>query len=60
MSADYRLLPEASGLDILGDLDSLWEWVFSGLQKELAPGIEVDLDKILLQGESAGIYLQEL
>jgi acetyl esterase/lipase len=54
---DYRLLPESTGLDILEDIDDFWTWVQKDLQAYLASigsGVEVDLDKILCYGESAG------
>jgi Tfp pilus assembly PilM family ATPase len=55
VSPDYQMLPEANGMDIMQDLSDFWQWVDQDLQKQLATGIEVDLDKILLEGGSAGL-----
>lgn len=57
VSPDYRLLPEAKGMDILEDMDDFWKWVQTDL-----PGIvaartgnsEVDLESVVVAGESAG------
>lgn len=65
VSADYRLLPESTGLDILDDLEAFWDWVRrdsngDGLQAFLAdkhPSLALDADRILAEGESAGGYL---
>ncbi|KAE9372865.1 alpha/beta-hydrolase [Stipitochalara longipes BDJ] len=57
VSPDYRMLPEANGLDIMKDLSDFWDWVHSGLQKELGSGIEIDYGKILIERGSAGGYL---
>lgn len=62
VSANYRLLPESNGIDILEDVDSLFEWLFSSLDKLLAavlevPGLRADLSHLLVMGESAGGYL---
>ncbi|KAK3082289.1 hypothetical protein LTS18_007845 [Coniosporium uncinatum] len=66
ISPDYRLMPEASGLDILSDLADFWKWVRSGLQQELyrmsdvlgwKQEVNVDTNDTLVIGESAGGYL---
>lgn len=63
ISADHRLLPECKGTDIMEDLESFWDWVRrpeDGLQSYLAakyPSLELDVDRILAEGESAGGYL---
>ncbi|KAJ7583866.1 Alpha/Beta hydrolase protein [Mycena floridula] len=60
VTADYRLLPEAKGKDLLEDLDDLWKWlhdVFPAFLAESAPGFSPDLTKILSTGESAGGYM---
>ncbi|EOO00757.1 putative alpha beta hydrolase fold-3 domain protein [Phaeoacremonium minimum UCRPA7] len=63
ISADYRLLPECQGLDILDDLEVFWGWVRrdnDGLQAFLNskyPSLALDTDRILAEGESAGGYL---
>jgi hypothetical protein len=58
VSADYRLMPESNGLDMLEDLSDFWTWVRGGeLQKTLdgfKPGVEADLEKVIAYGESAG------
>lgn len=51
---DYRMLPEANGLDIMKDLSDFWEWVYTGLSQELGAGIEIGFGKILIEGGSAG------
>jgi len=66
VNPDYRLLPEASAVDLLDDLDDLWKWISTELanavreQSKIASGaksgLEVDLDRILVQGESGGGY----
>ncbi|KAJ7583890.1 Alpha/Beta hydrolase protein [Mycena floridula] len=60
VAADYRLLPEAKGKDLLEDLDDLWKWLhkdFPTFLAESAPGFSPDLTKILSTGESAGGYM---
>jgi hypothetical protein len=32
VSPDYRMLPEANGLDIMKDLSDFWEWGTYGLE----------------------------
>ena len=57
MAADYRLLPESNGLDIMDDASDFWAWVRGGLQghlTEVRPGIKADLGRIIAYGESAG------
>lgn len=62
MSADYRLLPESNGNDILADIADLWKWIREDLQPylntvsaESTP--QVDFDHIISIGDSAGGYL---
>jgi acetyl esterase/lipase len=65
VSANYRFLPEATGLEILEDVDDFWSWLHSDDLKDLLAThetpIELDLDKVLSAGDSAGgllsIYL---
>ena len=61
VSADYRLLPEATGQDILRDIHHLWRWVYSDLQEFLSVCSllkpQVDLFHILVVGESSGGWL---
>ncbi|KAJ9615822.1 hypothetical protein H2200_001899 [Cladophialophora chaetospira] len=57
---NYRLLPEANGLEILEDVHDFWAWLKTDFQtylKKEAEGVEVDLGKVLVTGESAGGYL---
>jgi acetyl esterase/lipase len=57
VAADYRLMPECNGSDIMEDLSDFWTWVRDGLQSHLStvrPGIEADLEKVIAYGESAG------
>jgi acetyl esterase/lipase len=60
VSPAYRLLPEASGSDILEDIKNFWEWVhksFPTFVAEKWPGLTVDLNRTATLGESAGGYL---
>ncbi|KAE8449662.1 hypothetical protein EG329_007992 [Mollisiaceae sp. DMI_Dod_QoI] len=68
ISANYRLLPEANGAEILSDIKDLWTWIETSLPsylKTLAASsssgidinIEPDFDKVLVYGDSAGGYL---
>ncbi|KAE8453399.1 hypothetical protein EG329_010260 [Mollisiaceae sp. DMI_Dod_QoI] len=57
VSAEYRLLPESSGSDMMDDISDFWDWIRNDLQyqiSKLKSGIEVDLLKIAVQGGSAG------
>lgn len=58
LSANYRLLPEATGLDIINDVEDLWKWLSTSLpdilERQLDPPIMADFDRILVSGESAG------
>lgn len=51
---DYRLMPEANGLDMMEDLNDLGFWMFNKFQLYLGNETQVDLDKILIEGDSAG------
>lgn len=60
IAPDHRLMPEANGHDILSDLSDFWTWIRNDLAPHLSrttPGIEPDLDRILVAGASAGAYL---
>ncbi|KAL5514545.1 hypothetical protein ACEPAG_1861 [Sanghuangporus baumii] len=62
VNPDYRLLPEARTDDILDDMDDLWKWVCHDLENEIhnqdaCKGIQVDLGRVLVLGDSAGGYL---
>ncbi|KAF2834949.1 alpha/beta-hydrolase [Patellaria atrata CBS 101060] len=57
---DYQLLPESNGIAILSDLRDLWAWIHSSLATHLhalRPGLEIDLSRVLVTGESAGGYV---
>ncbi|THH06388.1 hypothetical protein EW145_g4126 [Phellinidium pouzarii] len=60
VTADYRLLPEATGEDILDDMHDFWKWLgsdFSSTVQNKHLGLQPDLDRVLLVGESSGGYL---
>lgn len=60
VSPDYRLLPEAAGVEeVLDDIDDLWKWIAQTLPSivSMEHGIEVDLGRIFVTGDSAGGYL---
>lgn len=60
VTGDYRLIPESNGLDIIEDLSDFWSWIRKDFKKQVTlfrAGIEVDLSKIIVQGESAGGHL---
>ncbi|KAF2162639.1 hypothetical protein M409DRAFT_26880 [Zasmidium cellare ATCC 36951] len=55
ISPDYRLCPETKSPQIVEDLLSFWEWLHSSLPSLLAAQkIQLDLDRIIVRGESAG------
>ncbi|OQV01702.1 hypothetical protein CLAIMM_07007 [Cladophialophora immunda] len=62
---NYRLAPEATGVEILADLRDFWAWLGAEFQGYLAgepavggeEGVQVDLGRVLTVGESAGGYL---
>ncbi|KAL5536369.1 hypothetical protein ACEPAF_191 [Sanghuangporus sanghuang] len=59
VTADHRLIPEATCEDVLDDIHDVWDWVRNNLsqvvQMEYA-GLQPDLSRILLAGSSAGGY----
>jgi len=60
VSANYRLLPESTGLDILSDIKSVISWVEHDLEPYLrSVGLQIspDLSKVAVYGDSAGGYL---
>lgn len=61
VAPDYRLLPEASGLDVLDDLKDFWTWTQKDLKSYLGgigrSEVKPDLGKVLVYGESAGGWL---
>jgi hypothetical protein len=57
VGVDYRLMPEHNGLEMMEDVADVWDWILSGkLQAYLGSEVEVDLDKILIEGDSAGKF----
>lgn len=59
VSPNYRLLPEATGDDILQDINDFWNWLHEGGLSECLKmagyvDLTVELSQILLLGESAG------
>jgi hypothetical protein len=60
ISPNYRFLPESTGLDIMSDIESAWEWIQAPtglatlLQTSASPDLEADLERILTTGDSAG------
>jgi acetyl esterase/lipase len=58
VDADYRLLPEANGRDILADIADLLRWLPAHLPALAAQeGLTVDLRRTLFTGGSAGSWL---
>lgn len=55
---DYRLLPGASGMDILEDVRDFFTWLDQGnLGPHLDDGVFANLDDMMVSGESAGGWL---
>ena len=57
VAPDYRLLPEASGADILDDMDAFWTWflcTLPNLSHSEAWNAQPDLQHIICAGHSAG------
>ncbi|KAI5120188.1 hypothetical protein M0805_002654 [Coniferiporia weirii] len=59
VAPDHRLIPEATAEDVLDDIHDFWGWVGSdfGAVVQKAYGVQPNLDRVLLTGESAGGYL---
>ncbi|KAL5360243.1 Alpha/Beta hydrolase protein [Aspergillus floccosus] len=65
VSPNYRLMPEATSLEIYEDVEDFWVWLHSPVVAQLLANTpqqtELDLSRILTAGESAGgllsIYL---
>jgi len=60
ISANYRLAPEANGLEILSDIRDLLTWVendLAGYLKSIGSNVVPDVGKVMVYGESAGGYL---
>ena len=60
-SPNYRLMPESTSLDLFDDLEDFWTWLPSSSVAELLSSqvhpVDLDFDRILLAGESAGGHL---
>ncbi|KAI7969143.1 hypothetical protein EIK77_006048 [Talaromyces pinophilus] len=58
ISGNYRLMPEATGLQILEDVEDLWTYIHSPTLASLLHSrpipIELDLDRLIVVGDSAG------
>ncbi|KAI1049523.1 hypothetical protein LB505_008102 [Fusarium chuoi] len=58
VSCDYRLIPESNGMEILEDIEGVWSWVQSSLDKAIGTitngKSRADLERVLVAGESAG------
>ncbi|KAE8336771.1 hypothetical protein BDV24DRAFT_178170 [Aspergillus arachidicola] len=61
VSPNYRLLPEASVLEVLEDVEDHWQWLHQSLpmllQRETNGTVKADLSRIMTTGDSAGGYL---
>jgi len=61
VSPNYRLLPEASVLNVLEDVEDHWQWMHQSLpgflQHQKKGNIQADLARIFTAGDSAGGYL---
>ncbi|OLL22647.1 Carboxylesterase 1 [Neolecta irregularis DAH-3] len=62
VSADYRLLPEVDGFDVLQDAQDAVAWIRTSLNLKLSElGIEsVDPENLVISGASAGIIPSSL
>ncbi|KAJ6031411.1 hypothetical protein N7540_002143 [Penicillium herquei] len=58
VSPNYRLLPEARGIDIYTDIEDFWTWLhsneFTNLLANQSTPTTVNLNRIMISGESAG------
>jgi len=62
ISANYRLMPEATTAEVYEDLEDFWSWLFNSppalkdalLASSHAEDLELNLDRIIATGESAG------
>lgn len=56
---NYRFVPESSGADIIEDVKDFWTWTERHLEdfvRSVAPGLEIDADRLLLSGDSSGCW----
>lgn len=49
-------MPESTGLEVMEDLSDVWDWVYNKLQLHIGSEIEVDLTKIMSEGDSGGLF----
>ena len=57
VAPDYRLIPEATGADILDDVDAFWDWLHTSLPSLARSNswkAQPDLTRILCVGQSTG------
>ncbi|KAL4940567.1 hypothetical protein BDV06DRAFT_18297 [Aspergillus oleicola] len=58
ISPNYRLMPQATGLELWSDIEDFWTWLRSGAVESLlsthSTPTTPDLNRILLAGDSAG------
>ncbi|OJJ46518.1 hypothetical protein ASPZODRAFT_117065 [Penicilliopsis zonata CBS 506.65] len=59
VSADYRCLPESTGLDLIQDLCDAYRYAAEGVSKDF-PSVLVDKERIIVAGGSGGGYCVEL
>ena len=58
MAPDYRLLPEATGAEVLDDVQDFWRWLHNTLPTLTTTWNAVpDLTRLACTGQSAGGYL---
>ncbi|KAF2119459.1 Alpha/Beta hydrolase protein [Lophiotrema nucula] len=65
IAPNYSLMPEATGKELLEDVDAFWKWFQEGqllewlrsLNGKKMANVKVNLDNILLSGDSAGGFL---
>ncbi|KAE8423109.1 putative polyketide synthase [Aspergillus pseudocaelatus] len=61
VSPDFRLLPEASPLEVLDDIHCFWEWLHQEAAADAMSWVDcpvnLDLGQIALHGESSGGWL---
>jgi acetyl esterase/lipase len=61
VSLNYRLLPESSVLEVLGDVEDHCQWLHHSrhmlLQRETNGTMKADLSRIMTIGDSVGVYL---
>jgi acetyl esterase/lipase len=64
ITPNYRLVPEAKGIEILDDIKNFWTWIHDGSLNRAVSGmdlgVEGDLERIVAGGESAGSFLISL